>query len=152
MKIVIGFYESSFSEETYSEKRKILMTIEQSINQLIEDVNYGKSIETILIGLIAVEPIYDKFFKPRRPRYTEHKETMAFGSIPIVIHKTLEIEIKMDYETCLNAEGGGLRKMIVSEVTNTLRTIKLPKKVADFNKERFVADLESFFRSEHLLN
>ncbi len=151
MQIVIGFYESSFSEGIYSDKRRILITLEESINQLIKNVNYGKSIETFLIGLIAVEPLYDKFFEPRRPRYTEHKETVAFGSIPIVIHKTLEIEIKMDYTQVLTAEGDRLRIIVASEVINTLRTVKLPKKVTDFNKERFVADLESYFRSEHLI-
>ncbi len=123
----------------------------ETVNNLITSNYYGESIETMLIGLIVVEPIYDSFAKPRRPRYTEHQETLAFGSIPIVIHKTLEIEIKMDYKQVITEEDEELRKIVAKEVLNTLRSMKLPKKVTDFDKDRFVADITSLFKLEHLL-
>ena len=117
----------------------------ETTNNSIASNYYGASIEKMLIGLIAVEPVYDAFAKPRRPRYTEHKETMAFGSIPIVTHKTLEIEIKLDFEQFLAAEGKELQKMVAKEVLNVLHSLKLPKKVTDFDKDKFVADLDSLF-------
>ena len=117
----------------------------ETTNNSIASNYYGASIEKMLIGLIAVEPVYDAFAKPRRPRYTEHKETMAFGSIPIVTHKTLEIEIKLDFEQFLAAEGKELQKMVAKEVLNALHSLKLPKKVTDFDKDKFVADLDSLF-------
>lgn len=104
----------------------------------------------MLVGLIVVEPVYDDFSKPRRPRYTEHKETMAFGSIPIVIYKTLEVEIKLNYEQVLAAEDEELKKIVASEVLNTLRSLKMPKKVTDFDKDRFVADIDGLFHQMFL--
>lgn len=147
----ISLIFTSIPWEKCKTKRQTIKELSDAVNTIVSSNDYGESIEKLHIGLIAVEPIYDKFAKPRRPRYTEHKETVAFGSIPIVIHKTLEIEIKMDYTQVLTAEGDRLRIIVASEVINTLRTVKLPKKITDFNKERFVADLESYFRSEHLI-
>ena len=141
----------NFLSNEFAVKIQEINEVSEAANMMVASNYYGESIEKILIGLIAVEPIYDAFAKPRRPRYTEHKETMAFGSIPIVIHKTLEIEIKLDYEQVLVAEGEGLKKIVASEVLNTLGTMKLPQKVTDFNKDKLVADLEQFFKSEHLI-
>lgn len=148
MNIRIGF---NFVSPEISTKKQALDLINKVLNGLISSVVYGESLETVLIGLIAVEPIYNKFAKPRRPRYTEHKETMAFGSIPIIIHKTLEIEIKLDYEQVLTADDEALCKIVAIDVLNTLRTLKLPKKVTDFDKDRFVTDVESAFKTEHLI-
>ena len=148
MNISIGF---NFVSPEISTKKQALGLINKVLNGLISSVVYGESLETVLIGLIAVEPIYNKFAKPRRPRYTEHKETMAFGSIPIVIQKTLEIEIKLDYEQVLIADDDALCKIVATEVLNTLRSLKLPKKVTDFDKDKFVTDVESVFLSEHYI-
>ena len=106
MKITISF---NFLSPVFANKRQTVKELSDAVYAVVSSNNYGESIEKVLIGLIAVEPIYDKFAKPRRPRYTEHKETIAFGSIPIVIHKTLDIEIKLNYEQVLFAEGERLR-------------------------------------------
>ena len=152
MLLNIRIIDTSIPWNKSSTKHQTIKELSNRINSFISKHYYGDSIETILIGLIVVEPIYDKFAKPRRPRYTAHKETIAFGSIPIVIHKTLEIEIKMNYEQVLAAEGDELRKMVATEVINNLRTLKIPTKVTDFEKDKFVADVESYFKSEHLID
>ena len=121
-----------------------------AVNELAASTHYGESIEKMFVGLIVNEPVYDQFIKIHRPRYTEHKETMAFGSIPIVIHKTLEIEIKLNYEQVLAAEGEELKRIVAFEVLNTLHNLKVPKKVTDFDKDRFVADIDGLFHQKFL--
>lgn len=149
MKINISF---SFVSPVFANKSQTIKELSEAINAIVSSNNYGESIEKLLIGLIAVEPIYDKFANPRRPRYTEHKEIVVFGSIPIVINKTLEIEIKLDYEQILAAEGEELRKIVAKKVLNTLQNTKPPKKVTDFDKDRFVTDIETYFNLEHLMD
>ena len=117
---------------------------------MVASNDYGESIEKMLVGLIVVEPVYDDFSKPRRPRYTEYKETMAFGSIPIVSHKTLEIEIKLNYEKVLAAKDEEVKRIVASEVLNTFQNLKVPKKVTDFDKDRFVADIDRLFHQKFL--
>lgn len=145
MELTISIIDTSIPWEKCVTKRQTIKDMSETTNNSIASNYYGASIEKMLIGLIAVEPVYDAFAKPRRPRYTEHKETMAFGSIPIVTHKTLEIEIKLDFEQFLAAEGKELQKMVAKEVLNALHSLKLPKKVTDFDKDKFVADLDSLF-------
>ena len=145
MELTISIIDTSIPWEKCVTKRQTIKDMSETTNNSIASNYYGASIEKMLIGLIAVEPVYDAFAKPRRPRYTEHKETMAFGSIPIVTHKTLEIEIKLDFEQFLAAEGKELQKMVAKEVLNVLHSLKLPKKVTDFDKDKFVADLDSLF-------
>ena len=75
---------------------------------------------------------------------------MALGSIPIVINKTLEIEIKLDYGQVLVAEDEELKRIVASEVLNTFQNLKVPKKVTDFDKDRFVADIDRLFHQKFL--
>lgn len=148
----ISIIDTSIPWDKCKTKRQIIKELSDAVNTIVSSNDYGESIEKLLIGLIAVEPIYDKFAKPRRPRYTEHKEIVVFGSIPIVINKTLEIEIKLDYEQILAAEGEELRKIVAKKVLNTLQNTKPPKKVTDFDKDRFVTDIETYFNLEHLMD
>lgn len=151
MLVKISIIDSSIPLEQNTYKQNTIKEISESVNHKISFHYYGESIEKLFIGILAVEPIYDKLAKPRRPRYTEHKETMAFGFIPIVIHKTLEIEIKLDYEQVLTANDEALCKIVAAEVLKALRSLKLPKKVTDFDKDKFVTDVEEVFITEHLI-
>ena len=150
MEVSISIIDSSIPWEKSVSKRQAIKEMSDAANNLVASNDYGESIEKMLVGLIVVEPVYDAFSKPRRPRYTEHKGTRAFGSIPIVIHKTLEIEIKLNYEQVLAAEGEELKRIIASQVLNTLYNLKVPKKVTDFDKDRFVADIDGLFHQKYL--
>ena len=150
MELKISVIDSSISWEKSVSKRQAIKELSDAANNLVVSNDYGESIENMLVGLIVVEPVYDDFSKPRRPRYTEHKETMAFGSIPIVINKTLEIEIKLDYGQVLASEDEELKRIVASEVLNALHNLKVPKKVTDFDKDRFVADIDGLFRQMFL--
>ena len=150
MDLKISVIDSSISWEKSVSKRQAIKEVSEAANNLVASNDYGESIEKMLVGLIVVEPVYDDFSKPRRPRYTEHKETKAFGSIPIVIHKTLETEIKLNYEQVLAAEDEELKRIVASEVLNMLHGLKMPKKVTDFDKDRFVADIDGLFRQMFL--
>lgn len=150
MELEISVIVSSIPWEKSVSKRQAIKEVSDAANNLVASNDYGESIEKMLVGLIVVEPVYDGFSKPRRPRYTEHKETMAFGSIPIVIHKTLEVEIKLNYEQVLAAEDEELKRIVASVVLNTFQNLKVPKKVTDFDKDRFVADIDRLFHQKFL--
>ncbi len=151
MKIVIDFFESSFSEEMYSEKKKILVNMENTINQVIKDVNYGESIHLFIIGLICVKQKIDHLFKVRRPKYIADR-TIIIGEVKKQIKNTFECELKIDYELMLNSEKKVVQNYIAKEILDTLHHLKKPKKITDFNKERFVSDIELLFKSEYMID
>lgn len=150
MKIAINFFESSFSREIYSEKRMILSKWEESINRTIEHMNYGESIQLFIIGLICVKPTIEHLFKVRRPKYIE-KKTLVFGNVHHQIEKTFECELRVDYELMLTSEEADIKTHLTTSIIETIKGLKMPKKVTDFDKDRFVADVESVFRAEHLI-
>ena len=150
MELDISVMDSSISWEKSVSKRQAIKEMSDAANNLVASKDYGESIEKMLVGLIVVDPVYDAFSKPRRPRFTEHKEMLTLGSIPMVFHKTLEIEIKLNHEQVLVAEGEELKRIVASEVLNTFHNLKMPKKVTDFDKDRFVADIDGLFRQMFL--
>ena len=150
MELDISIMYSSISWEKSVSKRQAIKEMSDAANNLVASNDYGEYIEKMLVGLIVVDPVYDAFSKPRRPRFTEHKEILALGSIPMVFHKTLELEIKLNYEQVLVAEGEELKRIVASEVLNTFHNLKMPKKVKDFDKDRFVADIDGLFHQMFL--
>ena len=56
----------------------------------------------------------------------------------------------MSYEQVLEAEDEELKGIVASEVLNTFQNLKVPKKVTDFDKDRFVADIDGLFRQMFL--
>ena len=40
----------------------------------------------------------------------------------------------------------------IKPIIDTIKGLKMPKKVTDFDKDRFVADLESVFKAEHWID
>ena len=64
----ISIIDTSIPWDKFKTKRQIIKELSDAVNTIVSSNDYGESIEKLLIGLIAVEPIYDKFAKPRRPR------------------------------------------------------------------------------------
>ncbi|MBR1514088.1 MAG: hypothetical protein IJ622_07345 [Bacteroidales bacterium] len=44
------------------------------------------------------------------------------------------------------------KKIVAQSIIEFLHVLKMPKKVTDFDKDGFVADVEAFFRREHLID
>ena len=82
----------------------------------------------------------------------EHKEAMFDGWDPFTIEKTFECEIKLDYAKVLEATEEEVKKIVAKSIMDYLRELKMPKKVTDFDNAKFIADLETYFRKEHLID
>lgn len=50
----------------------------------------------------------------------------------------------------MEAEDEELKGIVASEVLNMFQNLKVPKKVKDFDKDRFVADIDGLFRQMFL--
>ena len=135
-------------------KSMIIRTMSNSLEEYLNNRDYGEGIQTFYIGCICIRtvPGYEEWYKIRKPRY---KELLKFKTLD---NKIAEIkcyfgyDIKMDYEPFLKATDEGSRKMLAQEILKSLSNFdKLPKKVKDFDKERFKADIEQFFRELDLI-
>lgn len=147
MRISITPYVSSDIKNLTS----LLLELSTKMSFCFESMQYGDSINVFLIGCICVHPSLDAFFKPRRSRYTDYQETV-FDCRLCKFERTFECELKLDYSIMSKATEEEAKKIVAQSIIEFLHVLKMPKKVTDFDKDRFVADMEAFFREEQLID
>lgn len=127
------------------------------VEKFFSDKNYGDDLKSLRLIFILIKNRegYEEWFKARKPKYTEHKVLGTFSGKKIEINKEFAIESRVDsdnYDNFLKATDEESRKILAQEILNSLSNLDaLPKKVKDFDKEQFKADIEQFFKSEKLI-
>ena len=114
---------------------------------------YGQDVLNIVIVFILIRniPGYEDWDKPRRPKYIEHLEfsNVATGD-PLIWDKRFVIEIRFGndvYDEFMLADDEQSKKIIARESLKALDLLdKIPKRLKDFDKERFRADVADYYR------
>ncbi len=121
------------------------------------DRSYGKDIENISIVIILIRhiPGYEAWDKPRRPKYIEHYESVSYLTGEPVRwewNKRFVIEIRFNndvYDEFLKADDEQSKRIIARETLKALELLdKVPKRLKDFDKERFRTDVANYYRSQ----
>lgn len=124
--------------------------LEIKLQLFFDEKNYGLSIVDYLIGIICVHPNFDPFFKPKGPSYIENKNIKLEG-FDVNIYKTFSLDIKLNFEDYFKSDKESGLKMIADKIITTIRDLKYPAKIKDFDKEKFFRDLSLFFKNEGLI-
>lgn len=131
--------------DSTSRFKKVFDDVENKVNALISNQQYGNDLLTIYVGWICVTTEYEPFFKPRRPKYYQNKE-MSVDGRPFFLINTLEYEIKLDYAAIhlftLDQFGIFIEKQLI---TTLISTIMKNKKIKDFNADLLFKDLETIY-------
>ena len=116
-------------------------------------INYGQDVEeiTIAIALIGHEDLY----KPRRPKYTEYGGWITFGPggpKDREIKKQFFIDVRFDgdlYDAFIEADEKQAKGILAREILHSLELLdKLPKRLKQFDKERFKSDVSDYFQRQ----
>ncbi|WP_418893596.1 hypothetical protein [Limibacterium fermenti] len=124
--------------------------LEIKLQSSLEKNDYGHSVVDYLIGIICVHPNFDPFFKPKRPSYVENKNIKLEG-FDVNIYKTFSLDIKLNFEDFFKSDKENGLKMVANEIITTIRDLKYPAKIKDFDREQFFHDLNCFFEQENLI-
>lgn len=84
---------------------------------------------------------YKDWYKLKKPKYIESKKSF-------VVEVFLQNEQLNKFINSTKEDGF---KILSNLIIDTIESCILPKKVKDFDKERFKADVEEFFREQHLI-
>jgi hypothetical protein len=150
----LGKMDFSLTQESNLEGDKNIQLIEfsNSLKEYFIIKSYGEDLNHFVIGIICVKPEFETFFKVRKPRYK------AIDKIKLLDGNTVELigvygyDIKLNFNEFVSATETESRKILAQEILNSLSNLEdLPKKVKDFDKERFKEDIEQFFKSEKLI-
>ncbi|WP_294201001.1 hypothetical protein [uncultured Chryseobacterium sp.] len=122
------------------------------------NTNYGDDIKEFrfLCIIVRTKPGYEDWYKARKPKYVENKTLENFiTKETIKINNQLTIEFKIDYkeyDDFIDSTDEESKRILAKKILESLEDLdKLPKKVKDFDKERFKEDMEHFFKEQNLL-
>ncbi|TLX23342.1 hypothetical protein FE904_22370 [Chryseobacterium indologenes] len=141
-----------------NEKSDIVQNISNNLEELLKNKSYGSDIETFLIGFLCVKTKsgYEDWYKENKPKYIDYKKTKnrLTGEVMEIVKK-YGYDIKFDYELYdefVNASDEDSKSIFVKKLLESFSHLdKLPKKVQDFDKERFKTDVEDFFKEKGVI-
>jgi len=130
---------------------EVFNSIEKEINELVSINNYGDSVNELYIGVICVSPQFEPFFKPRKPRYNKEEKIYEKEGIEYRLYKTLQYEIKLDFETMKSLNQESAKKKLASAILDSISIMDNIKGIEKFEKKRFRDDLEALFTKLNLI-
>jgi hypothetical protein len=133
-------------------KTRYIVTLKEEMKVWFKDKDYGKDVLKCIL-LVSV------FSSPRKintPTYVDHKVKInRFTGMPIEMNKLFMYDIHFnqeEYAKFITADEDDARKQLAGMLLDSLYNLeKLPKKVKDFDKQRFKVDMQEFFRRQHLI-
>lgn len=141
-----------------SNKSDIINELQKSINSYVNTNNYGNDIMDYFINFdITNYPDgYEHLQKKFKPKYTEHRVSVnRYTGEKMEIIKQFHYSIIIGgdlYNMFINGTREESMKIIATEIFKSFSNLdKLPKKVTDFEKEKFKSDMRFFFKCKNLL-
>lgn len=160
MKFSIGFTLDAVSldETTRKNKSSVVYDFGKNISEYIKKLDYGEGIVEYAIKLYIVNPPsgFEHLFKDFKPKFTEHKLlTNKFTGEKLELNKYFNYSVKITgdlYNKFLIGTVEESEKILATEILKSLSNLDaLPKKIKDFDKERFKADMQQFFKAQKLV-
>jgi hypothetical protein len=139
-------------------KMQMITKLSNSLQSYFNDKFYGEDILSVSIGLILAKTIkgYEDWYKAKKPKYIQHeiKKSKLTGDTSEV-QKMFQYEIKLNdifLEKFSNSSIQESYSLLCNEILISLSSFdSLPKKIKDFDKKAFRADLEDYFKEQNLI-
>ena len=148
----------TIGESVARKKSELINAFAKQVNIYFNGRDYGNDIQNYLISLYVINPPkgYEHLHKDFKPKYTEYKalENRYTGE-KMVIEKQFHYNIKITgerFDEFISSSETEARKILAHEILNSLYSLDaLPKKIKQFDKERFTEDIKQLFISEKLI-
>jgi hypothetical protein len=113
------------------------------------DKDYGNGINRYFIGFVGIKttPGYEHWYQERKPRYRSY---IAEDEVTLINQFSYDIKIDMaEYDMFITLSDGDCLNHLGHRILISLSYLdKLPKKVKNFDKERFKQDMKCFFNTQ----
>ncbi|MCD2425925.1 hypothetical protein LQ567_24290 [Niabella pedocola] len=153
--ISLRLFDISISYTARKHTEKMVSELWDNINASLEKQDYGNSIleYEIILYVINMPKGYEHLYTDFKPKYIEHKLlTNKLTGEKYEINKYFNYSIKIEgelYSKFISSVTGDSKRILASEILKSLLYLDaLPKKVDDFDKEQFRADMECFLDEE----
>lgn len=144
--------------DTKAYKKAHLVTrLSGNLETYLETRNYGSGVYELLIRFICQEevPGSEAFQKVRKPRFVDVEEIELIGGGTEKVYKLFSYDMKMNgdtYNAYVSSPDQMSLMLLAQEIINSLVNIdKLPKRVRDFDREKFKADVRYYLEKNVLV-
>ena len=148
MKIDLGI---GVAQEIFANISPIIQDLSNEMNNYFEDQIYGPDLQSLKIRFILALPKqgYENWYKEKKPKFIDSKDSVSKLTGEIYqVKKEFSYEVKLSEEILrqiLNITEGEKKMILIKELLKSLHNVKnLPKKVKNFNKNKFINDIENF--------
>ncbi|MFV0530969.1 MAG: Imm44 family immunity protein [Flavobacteriales bacterium] len=134
------------------EKSSVIIFLSDTLKDYLSKRDYGQDVQNIFIGCICVKPRegYQEWFKIRKPKYKEIEKIKLLDNSIKEFKGAFSYDIKLNFDVFVKNTDVENKKLLATEILNSLSNLEaLPKKVKDFDKERFKTDMEAFFKDQN---
>lgn len=139
-------------------KSRLINNLFVDLNAFVKNKDYGSGIlEYLVICQIVNPPVgFEHLHKDFKPKFIEHKSlTNRITGEPLVIEKQFSYSIKINgekFDEFIESTDEESEKLLAIEFLNSLSYLDmLPKKIKDFDKEKFKSDMEQFFKEQKII-
>lgn len=150
MKFGIGIHRDRGVRDSQS---RIIVELSDQVEEFLSDKFYDDMVRDYGIMLTIV---YSDIGKELKPKYTEYKVVKdPFVGEPMVIDGLYDYGIRIlgdEYRHFIGLSDEESKRYIARKVFESFSHLdKLPKKMKDFDRDRFRSDMKHFFESNGLL-
>lgn len=145
-------------DQKANHKSNIIVNMSQELKVFFADRFYGEDVQDYIIGCLCTSPPegFEKFNKTQKPVYVDDKTTKnKFTGEPHRMFKLFINEFNFnneEYDDFVDSSDEESKKILAKKILESLENLdKLPKKVKDFDKERFKEDMQHFFKGQGLI-
>ena len=110
------------------------------------DKNFGDDLKELLIGIIAVAPEFDFFFKIRKPKYRQGKRVLTTHVTEYEVEDSVEFDVKMEFSLYSRYTHDEFVLNLKKQVFSSIQTLKQIKKLKNFDFEAFEAELRDYLK------
>ncbi|MCV2486492.1 hypothetical protein OD917_16280 [Flavobacterium sp. SH_e] len=143
---------AQYSSAEIENETRFLIDFSNEMKKSFIEKRYGNDLIEIVIGIICVSPMFEQFFKPKRPKYTNEKKHIKSEGFEYEVEKCLEYSIKLDFETFKNFSEIEAKKHLSLEILKSLEIIETMRtKIKDFDLATFKKDLENYFKEKRYI-
>jgi hypothetical protein len=120
-----------------------IQEVSNELQREFEKQNFGKTLKSLIIGIVCVKPEFDFFFKEKKPKYYSGKRVITHDGISIEVENALEYNLKLDYSQFSLLDEKEFKNALAKEILISIDIIPSIKKLNDFNFKSF----QEFFSS-----
>jgi hypothetical protein len=124
----------------------LLNELEHKLNGFFQSKHYGEDLKELYIGVIAVSPRFERFYKRQNPQYIANPKNNVRQTAGNSVCNKLRYYVNLNFERFNSANEAEAKEMLKKEVLGSLSLFdRFKNKLKDFNVTPFRQDMTRFF-------